>query len=277
MPSICQARRILRQGRCPVVLHRQFESVPVNVRVFGQFVRDDDPNAVTLIDFDRGSRHAPVVAVHVHLHAGTKLLFDCHRHEVEFLRAVHHLPRQLVEVGGNERSRSVRGTAKSRDEFAKVVIRIGVVATVRFETRKPLVVLPHGSRRGNGGLRFGLSLRGLRLGPGLVPLRLRVTRQERDAGSGGRRLGKEFASADRVCRAPLLGIPVGPVHFVAPQEQVVLARFRHGVDVSRRDRTLRGSQAVMQQESIDQHLASSHLFFVIDLIDSHRRVISLGL
>ena len=90
------ADRDLWLVQSPDAIHAvgQQDAVPVDRRVLGQFVGDEDTNAIAFDSLDRGTRRRAVVAPAVDEHAGRELALDGLRDEVEFLDAIVHAPRQ---------------------------------------------------------------------------------------------------------------------------------------------------------------------------------------
>ena len=78
----------------PVHSIRQQHAVPMDRRVLGQLVGDEDAHLVAFDRLDRGSRRLAVVAPQVHLHARCKFAHHRLGDEVKFLPVAVHAPGQ---------------------------------------------------------------------------------------------------------------------------------------------------------------------------------------
>ena len=99
------ARLDVRLGQPADAVHtvRQQHAVPMDGRVLGQLVGDEDANLVALDAFDGRPRRLAVVAPQMRLHAGSHLAHDRLGDEMKLLPVAVHAPRQRPAVEGNDR------------------------------------------------------------------------------------------------------------------------------------------------------------------------------
>jgi hypothetical protein len=103
----------LRHAADPVHSVRQQHAVPVNRRVLGQLVGDEDAHLVAFDRLDCRSRRLTVVAPQVHLHARCEFAHHRLGNEVELLPVAVHAPGQSPAVERDDRL--IVGAAHRKD------------------------------------------------------------------------------------------------------------------------------------------------------------------
>ncbi len=98
--------RILADSRSSVHLMRNFKSMPVHRRRFGQMIIDNNPHAVSLRDLDGRPWRAAVVAPDVNRFVRSDLLFYRLGNEMKDLNSVVNIEAQILEIRRFDRNQS---------------------------------------------------------------------------------------------------------------------------------------------------------------------------